>query len=223
MMPKDPNPGNGDRHGIRSDALLLPVSLRYDWQHSSSQLPITFSDARWTSSPSGRYYLRHTHGKPRLREQIPRKPADAPKSWAVGLCVALDTCALRIGAILNGRFRTRRRWPIGTSSVGRRSPPPKRPRQDWLLLPGCQSRSATPAGFPPRRALPFALHPNQGCMATLTLVAKTADSARISPIFLLDMRLSHRCRAVTALFFSAAQRIFQINRLGRRQGRAAAQ
>jgi uncharacterized protein YjiS (DUF1127 family) len=37
------------------------------------------------------------------------------------------------------------------------------------------------------------------------------------------MLKTHRCRAVTALFFSAAQRIFQIIRSGRRQGRAAAQ
>jgi uncharacterized protein YjiS (DUF1127 family) len=37
------------------------------------------------------------------------------------------------------------------------------------------------------------------------------------------MRKTHRCRAIPALFFFALQRIFQINRSGRRQGRAAAQ
>ncbi len=41
--------------GIRTSALLLPALFRSDWQHSSSQLPITPNDARWTSSPSGRY------------------------------------------------------------------------------------------------------------------------------------------------------------------------
>lgn len=35
--------------------LLLPTLLRSDWQHSSSRLPVTSNDARWTSSPSGRY------------------------------------------------------------------------------------------------------------------------------------------------------------------------
>jgi hypothetical protein len=65
MMPQTRSSGNGDRNGIRSGALLLPAPLRCDWQHSSSQLPIIFNDARWISSPSGRYYfargtLRHT-------------------------------------------------------------------------------------------------------------------------------------------------------------------
>jgi hypothetical protein len=40
---------------IRSGALLLPAPLRYDWQHSSSQLPIIPNDARRISSPGGRY------------------------------------------------------------------------------------------------------------------------------------------------------------------------
>jgi len=41
--------------GIRSGALLLPAPFRYDWQHSSSRLPINFSDARRISSPGGRH------------------------------------------------------------------------------------------------------------------------------------------------------------------------
>lgn len=41
MMPQDPTLRKRGSTGIRSDALLLPASLRYDWQHSSSQLPIT--------------------------------------------------------------------------------------------------------------------------------------------------------------------------------------
>jgi hypothetical protein len=45
----------GSHHRIRSGALLLPAPLRSDGQHSSSQLPITINDARWISSPSGRY------------------------------------------------------------------------------------------------------------------------------------------------------------------------
>ena len=55
------NPGSGrpgsrkaaDR--IRAGALLLPALVRYDWQHSSSQLPIIPNDARRISSPGGRY------------------------------------------------------------------------------------------------------------------------------------------------------------------------
>lgn len=36
------------------------------------------------------------------------------------------------------------------------------------------------------------------------------------------MRKSHRCRAIPALFFFAAQTYIRLIRLGRRQGRAAA-
>lgn len=79
MMPKTRYPGNGVRHRIRSVALLLPAPLRYDWQHSSSQLPIIFSDARWTSSPSGRYYLRGMH------DIAPPKAKNAPLPFPFGL------------------------------------------------------------------------------------------------------------------------------------------
>ncbi|WP_139093190.1 hypothetical protein [Pararhizobium polonicum] len=50
----------GSHHRIRSGALLLPAPLRSDGQHSSSQLPVTINDARWTSSPSGRYLFQNT-------------------------------------------------------------------------------------------------------------------------------------------------------------------
>lgn len=43
--------------GIRSGPLLLPRPFRCDWQHSSSRLPIIFSDARRTSSLGGRCYF----------------------------------------------------------------------------------------------------------------------------------------------------------------------
>ena len=101
----------------------------------------------------------------------------------------------------------------------------QRPRQDWqpLLLPGCQSISAKPAGPPPPAGYVFAPHPNRDAWPPLPLWRIAQFLARILPTFPLDMHKTHGCRAVTALFFSAMQRIFQIIRSGRRQGRAAAQ
>ncbi|MCD1264698.1 hypothetical protein [Shinella sumterensis] len=54
MTPKDQVTGNGDRWN--SEWRTPPPSApSIDWQHSSSQLPININDARWISSPSGRY------------------------------------------------------------------------------------------------------------------------------------------------------------------------
>ena len=49
---------DGSPSRIRSGAILLPAPLRSDGQHSSSQLLIPSNDARWISSPSGRYSFR---------------------------------------------------------------------------------------------------------------------------------------------------------------------
>ena len=52
MMSKTRTPETGNDR-IRSDALLLPASLRYDWQHSSSQLPITNMTPAGPPPPAG--------------------------------------------------------------------------------------------------------------------------------------------------------------------------
>jgi len=155
MMPKTRHPGNGVRHRIRSVALLLPAPLRYDWQHSSSQLPIIFSDARWTSSPSGRYYLRGMHdiAQPIVTGGKCMRPAHGCHSYPALLRDALPDY-----------IHTISRATISSS---------QRPRQDWqpLLLPGCQSISATPTGSPPPVGVAFCTAPIQPRMAIFTFVA----------------------------------------------------
>lgn len=166
------------RTGIRSSALLLPALLRYDWQHSSSQLPITLNDARRTSSLGGRYCFRRTPGKPSLTIQ---KSPVAIKTHA-RVCAAFSThepnaCGSCMGAIPIARFCPSSGQAITFSSVGRRSPPPNVSDKDWqpLLLPSCQSISATPAGSPPPAGVAF-LHCNQPIPHGLfTFVAPSPD------------------------------------------------
>ena len=94
------NPGSGrpgsrkaaDR--IRAGALLLPALVRYDWQHSSSQLPIIPNDARRISSPGGRYCV---HG-PVLKAAS--SPNDAriqalPGTSACFLCICTGSQPIR--------------------------------------------------------------------------------------------------------------------------------
>jgi hypothetical protein len=141
MMPTDPSPGNGDRHRIRNDALLLPVSFRYDWQHSSSQLPITHSDARWTSSPSGRYCLRQTHAQPRQSGQTPRhdRPLRSKSGQKILLhdhrhaphaLVPFPSCASTQGS--NGLYHSHRSGgdlllPTSPTGLAALPPPPRLP------------------------------------------------------------------------------------------------
>ena len=176
MMPEDPMPGNGDRHRIRGDALLLPASLRYDWQHSSSQLPVTFNDARWISSPSGRDYLRQTHGAPSLARQNPPTLGRSAQSLRNFARLMLNACKRRMGAIPIALFFTRRRHPIFLSSVGRRSPPPNVPDRIGTPPPPrlpIETRNArrisSPAGVSVWTA------PNQRCIPALTFVAESPD------------------------------------------------
>lgn len=178
MMPKDPGPASGERHGIRNDALLLPASFRYDWQHSSSQLPINFSDARWISSPSGRYYLRKRMAGRAKAARSPDKPAFSPNTWATPSRTARNTCALRIGAIPIALYRARLRRPIWFSSVGRQSPPPNVP--DRIGGPPSSSQAANryhqrPPDLLPRRALFFCVATKQCCITALTFMAERPE------------------------------------------------
>ncbi len=136
-----------------------------------------------------------------------------------------NACGSRMGAIPIARFCPSSGQAISFSSVGRRSPPPNVPDKDWqpLLLPSCQSISATPAGSPPPAGVAFCTATNQSRMACLPLWRRARILARISPKFPLDMHKAHGCHTTIALSFFAAQRIFQSIRSGRRQRRAAAQ
>jgi len=100
--------------------------------------------------------------------QIPRRPASARTAFSTGGPNACGSC---MGAIPIARFCPPSAQAISFSSVGRRSPPPNVPAKDWqpLLLPSCQSISATPAGSPSRRALLFCAATNQSRMARLPL------------------------------------------------------
>ncbi|MCJ8147726.1 hypothetical protein [Shinella sedimenti] len=85
MMPKDQVAGNGDRWNSKWRT-PPPSAPSIDWQHSSSQLPININDARWISSPSGRYYF-----TPLLIRQTPRScgfPA-GPHLRVTDACIAL--------------------------------------------------------------------------------------------------------------------------------------
>jgi len=173
MMPKTRHPGNGVRHRIRSVALLLPAPLRYDWQHSSSQLPIIFSDARWTSSPSGRYYLRGMH------DIAPPNAKNAPLPFPFGLkfaqpIVTGGKCMRPAHGCHSYPALLRDALPDYIHTISRATiSSSQRPRQDWqpLLLPGCQSISATPTGSPPPVGVAFCTAPIQPRMAIFTFVA----------------------------------------------------
>lgn len=99
-----------------------------------------------------------------------------------------NACSSCMGAIPIARFCPSSEQAISFSSVGRRSPPPNVPDKDWqpLLLPSCQSISATPAGSPPRRALLFALQPTN--LAWLLYLCGAEPG--IWPEFRLNFRLT---------------------------------
>lgn len=208
MMPQDPASGNGNRTGIRSGALLLPAPLRYDWQHSSSQLPIHFSDARWTSSPSGRYYFRHP--KAPSSTSIARHRLPAPHIPQTHGCHSGKPLPGRKGRTYiqlhrsGDEFSSLPSSPTGLAA----SPPPRVPidisdtRRD--LLP--------PAG------VVFLRRTQHSCIAALIIVAEARNLVEISPKFPLDMHGEHGCHTAIALSFFAMQRIFLFIRLGRRQG-----
>ena len=89
----------------------------------------------------------------------------------------VNPCTMRMGGIPIERFRARARRCIHYPSVGQRTPPPSVPRQDWrpLLLPGCQSRSATPAGPPPPAGVAFCAASTLRRITILTFVANRSD------------------------------------------------
>jgi len=210
--------------GIRSDALLLPASLRYDWQHSSSQLPIIIMTPAGSPPPAGVIFApcawRAAGAAAFSRKIVGASP------HVRGICPILAQYMRRAHGCHSNRALPRRDGRIYIVLIGRATiSSSQRPRQDWrpLLLPSCQSRPATPAGPPPPAGVAFCTALTAQRIASFTFVARARNLARILPKFPLDMHETHMCRAIPALFISAMQRIFHLIRSGRRQGRAAAQ
>jgi len=212
MMPKDPKPRKGiDR--IRSVALLLPASLRYDWQHSSSQLPININDARRTSSPGGRCCLRRTHGFSASSARFPERKQSACTNGIAG-----RPLRVRMG-ILHGRHSCRPLpWRKAASYMGiiaratisslhvpdgiGGSPPP--------LGPPIETSNARRTSLSGGRCFLRCTH--SWTRNGINLCGKARNLAGILPEFTLDMHVAHRCRAVRTLFISVAHTIFNINR-----------
>lgn len=117
----------GSPHRIRSGALLLPVPLRPDGQHSSSQLLIIINDARWTSFPSGRYSFQNPR-KSLYFHDLPDEGLRRRSKFAHLCCAGLaQPCSGGIGAIRHWLYP----FPIGGfilgSTSGQRTPPPSAP------------------------------------------------------------------------------------------------
>ena len=124
--------------GIRTSVLLLPTLLRSDWQHSSSRLPITSNDARWTSSPSGRYCFSVSPPQESQRlEQLHNIRAHYGR-------VRPKLCTGRIGAILEQLYPSVRLHTIFNSSIGAAHSSSQRP-SIWIgdtPPPGCRSEQS---------------------------------------------------------------------------------
>jgi len=124
--------------GIRTSVLLLPTLLRSDWQHSSSRLPITSNDARWTSSPSGRYCFSVFPPQESQRlEQLHNIRAHYGR-------VRPKLCIGRIGAILEQLYPSARLHTIFNSSIGAAHSSSQRP-SIWIgdtPPPGCRSEQS---------------------------------------------------------------------------------
>ena len=157
---------SGDRKAadrIRSGALLLPVPFRYDWQHSSSQLPITLNDARRISSPGGR----RSFSRRAWTSTLPVKPLidRRCRSW---VCLVLrrlsPVLAAEAASILQRchspfpLLHAELRAYIGLISRATRSSSQRSPTR---LAAHSSSRLpikiATPAGPPPPAGVVFAL------------------------------------------------------------------
>lgn len=186
MMPKDPMPRKRGSTEIRSGALLLPALLRSDWQPSSSQLPIILNDARRTSSPGGRYCLRRAHGDARqsaassLKSPSPAQDLRTPPERVFHPMRIAHGCHSE--PALQARAGPAYMKAIGRATISSS----QRPRQDWrpLLLPGCRSTSAKPAGPPPRRALFFCAAPKASAHSAFTFVAvRTVFRQNFAEIF----------------------------------------
>ena len=131
---------------MRLATLLLPVANH-------------LYDARRTSSPGGRYLFGPDAEPlpPSRKTPLRQKPAHRP-TWRRNMrrahgCHSVPALLLFRQAIYVLR--------IGRAT----SPPPNVPDKDWqpLLLPSCQSISATPAGFPPPAGVRFS-EPSQPSM-----------------------------------------------------------
>lgn len=117
----------GSLHRIRSGTLLLPVPLRPDGQHSSSQLLIIINDARWTSSPSGRYSFQSSRKSLYFRD-LPDEGLRRRSKFAHLCCAGLaQPCSGGIGAIRHWLYP----FPIGgfilRTTSGQRTPPASAP------------------------------------------------------------------------------------------------
>lgn len=161
MMPQDPTLRKRGSTGIRSDALLLPASLRYDWQHSSSQLPITNRRPLDLLPQRALLFCAECSSRPVHREtpeptRLSRNPCaglftqrgmHARDAWVP---FRSSATARRVGALYEAH-QSGGDLLLPTLPTGLAAP----------LLPSCQSISATPAGPPPPAGVAFCAAPRQ--------------------------------------------------------------
>jgi hypothetical protein len=119
--------------------------------------------------PAGVIILRKAHGFHPESPPHVRPPAQRFRKYASPMCGhmrGLHGCHSH--PALPPEARAGYIKPIGRVTISSS----QRPRQDWqpLLLPGCQSISATPAGSPPPAGVVFfAPHPNSTAWRPLPL------------------------------------------------------